>query len=97
MPSVQDSDKKIDCIPDNIEELKSYKYLLGDFGISMLIAVERGARNNDAIMMLSGVPPACITGRMPVLLKLNLIQKNDQDEIILTDDGLNFLKVIDEI
>ena len=70
--SSEKNDKKDHQICD-LEELKSYKYLLGDFGVSMLKAISQGAEDGDAIMMLSGVPAACITGRIPVLnnLKLN--------------------------
>jgi len=83
----------------DIEELKSYKYLLGDFGISMLKAISQGAEDGDAIMMLSGVPAACITGRIPVLNNLRLIDpiQAEKKKYFITSKGLQFLKCIHEI
>jgi len=90
LPSDKDS-----STPDR-EELLSYKYLLGDMGISILVAIARGARNYDSIMMLSGVPMACVNGRMPVLSNLKLILKVSVDEVVITTRGLNFLRCINE-
>jgi predicted transcriptional regulator len=84
-----------ECKKD-LEELKSFKYLLGDFGIQMLIAVARGAQTGDAIMMLSGVPAACISGRMPVLLNLKLIEQQNNGEFLITQKGRDFLQCINE-
>jgi hypothetical protein len=81
--------------PDQ-EELISYKYLLGDMGISMLTAIARGARTKDAIMMLSGVPMACVNGRMPVLFNLKLAMKITMDEYVITSRGMDFLRSINE-
>ena len=78
------------------EELSSYKFLLGDFGISILAAIARGARTHDSIMMLSGVPLACVTGRMPVLLNLKLIIQIGQNEYAISKKGIAFLKCINE-
>ena len=91
----QDNEDCDNCSKD-IEELKSYKYLLGDFGIAMLVAVARGARDGESIMMLSGVPKACITGRMPILLNLKLVNNKNHGEILITQNGLDFLKCINE-
>ncbi|MHA1519350.1 MAG: hypothetical protein ACTSVZ_14060 [Promethearchaeota archaeon] len=79
-----------------MEELRSYKYLLGDFGVAMLAAVARGAENSQSIQMLSGVPHGCITGRMPVLLNLKLLEEKSHDYFKITSIGLEFLKCIKE-
>jgi hypothetical protein len=81
--------------PDR-EELLSYKYLLGDMGISILVAVARGARTKESIMMLSGVPMACVNGRAPVLLNLKLVTKISIDEFAITSRGYAFLRSINE-
>ncbi len=78
-----------------IEELTSFKYLLGDFGIQIASAIYKGAQNDDAIMMLSGVPMACVTGRLPVLINLKLVEITDS-KYIITQKGSNFLKCINE-
>lgn len=77
-----------------IEELRSYKYLLGEFGIAMLTAISRGATDPDSIMMLSGVPSACITGRMPILLNLSLVVSSESDIYQITEMGKQFLECI---
>ena len=100
MPDAVSSEKnKNDDQICDLEELKSYKYLLGDFGIDMLKAISQGAEDGNAIMMLSGVPAACITGRIPVLINLKLIDPNwaEQEKYIITSKGLQFLKCIHEI
>ncbi|UYP46537.1 hypothetical protein NEF87_002822 [Candidatus Lokiarchaeum ossiferum] len=96
MAPAQLSDDNLDCTKQEIEELKSYKFLLGDYGIAMLVAIARGAQNCESIRMLSGVPPACITGRMPVLLNLKLIEATPKMEYLITECGRKFLKCIDE-
>jgi predicted transcriptional regulator len=78
-----------------IEDLKSTKYLLGDFGVQILLAIGRGARTKDAILMLSGVPKPCISGRIPVLLSLNLIAQI-QEEYYITERGKKLIKILDE-
>ncbi|MHA1721228.1 MAG: winged helix-turn-helix domain-containing protein [Promethearchaeota archaeon] len=78
-----------------IEELISYKYLLGDFGIQIASAINKGAQNDDAIIMLSGVPMACVTGRLPVLMNLKLVEARDS-KYYITKKGRNFLKCINE-
>jgi hypothetical protein len=82
--------------PKELEELKSYKYLLGDFGVAMLVAVARGAENRESIQMLSGVPHGCITGRMPVLLNLKLLLEEPPDCFKITAQGREFLACIKE-
>ena len=65
------------------------KYLLGNIGIEIFFAIERGARNFDTIKLFSGIPISCIRGRVPVLLNLNLIEKVEE-EYILTEKGHHF-------
>lgn len=77
------------------EDLKSTKYLLGDFGVQILLAIGRGARTKDSILMLSGVPKPCISGRLPVLLSLNLITQI-QEEYYLTERGKKLIKLLNE-
>ncbi len=74
-----------------LEELRSYKYLLGEFGIAMLTAISRGAFEPDSIMMLSGVPAACISGRMPILLNLDLVTCETPQNYKITEKGKLFL------
>jgi hypothetical protein len=80
------------------EELLSFKYILGDLGIGILAAVARGAHSKESIVMLSGVPIACIVGRMPVLLNLKLIVDVNpgMNEYHITKRGHQFLKCINE-
>ncbi|GAG78468.1 unnamed protein product, partial [marine sediment metagenome] len=44
--------------------------------------------------IFSGLPMACIRGRVPVLLELNLIVKN-KDGYYLTNKGLSFKEKIE--
>ena len=78
------------------KELTSYKFLLGDFGIGILAAIYRGARSEESIMMLSGVPMACVKGRMPVLMNLQLVSKISMKEYAITKKGADFLRCINE-
>ncbi|MBN2155123.1 MAG: hypothetical protein JW776_03710 [Candidatus Lokiarchaeota archaeon] len=75
---------------ENNENLASYKYILGEMGIQILIAISRGASNKVSIRLISGVPLECINGRLPVLSNLNLIRQN-QEEYHITDRGNSFL------
>ena len=96
MARSNNSKEALPLVSSELEELRSYKYLLGDFGVAMLIAVARGAENSESIQMLSGVPHGCITGRMPVLLNLKLLEENSPDNFKITSHGLEFLKCIKE-
>lgn len=69
------------------------KYLLGNMGIEIFFAIDKGARTFDTIKLFSGIPIACIKGRVPVLLNLNLIEKKEE-EYILTEKGNRFKKKI---
>lgn len=95
MPHKSSPPIETETLPDR-EELVSYKYLLGDMGISILSAIARGARTRDAIMMLSGVPMACVNGRMPVLTNLKLVLKINLEEYVVTTRGIAFLRCINE-
>ncbi len=71
------------------------KNLLGYMGIEILVAIEKGAKTYETIKLFSGLPDSCIKGRIPVLLDLGLIKKNN-DEYFLTDKGVLFRKRLDE-
>ncbi|MHA1672797.1 MAG: hypothetical protein ACTSYI_04160 [Promethearchaeota archaeon] len=96
MAGSDNSEEILHSTQNEMEELRSYKYLLGDFGVAMLTAVMRGAENGESIQMLSGVPHGCITGRMPVLLNLKLLEEHTPDHFKITSLGLEFLKCIKE-
>lgn len=72
-------------------KFENLKYLLGNLGIDILIAVEKGASNFETIEIISGVPIACIKGRIPVLIDLDLV-KNSPHGYILTETGVEFAK-----
>ncbi|MFX0188111.1 MAG: hypothetical protein ACFE8A_10280 [Candidatus Hodarchaeota archaeon] len=76
------------------ESVDDLKYLLGDMGIEILLAIDRGAKNFKIIKLFTGCSLSCIKGRIPVLLDLNLIYKNN-NEYFLTERGLNFKKEIE--
>ena len=71
---------------DSIEDLK---YLLGNMGIEILFAIDKGAKDIETIKLFSGLPIACIRGRIPVLRDLNLI-KVENYEYYLAERGINF-------
>ena len=71
------------------ESLEDLKYLLGNMGIDILLSIDKGAKNFETIKLFSGIPIACIRGRVPVLLDLNLIKK-EVEEYHLTERGLRF-------
>lgn len=70
-------------------KFENLKYLLGNLGIDILIAVEKGASNFETIEIISGVPIACIKGRIPVLIDLDLVKISSQG-YILTEKGREF-------
>ncbi|MFO7796507.1 MAG: hypothetical protein ACQERB_11205 [Promethearchaeati archaeon] len=76
---------------EDLEE--DLKYLLGNMGIEIFFAIEKGAKNFETIKLFSGIPIVCIKGRVPVLLGLNLIEKRD-NEYILTEKGYKFKKLL---
>ncbi|TFF96051.1 MAG: hypothetical protein EU544_01470 [Promethearchaeota archaeon] len=71
------------------ETLEDLKYLLGNMGVEILLAIEKGAKNFETIQLFSGIPLACIKGRIPVLLDLKLIKKMSE-EYYLTERGSKF-------
>jgi len=78
---------------EDLEE--DLKYLLGNMGIEIFFAIEKGAKNFETIKLFSGIPIVCIKGRVPVLLGLNLIEKRD-NEYILTEKGYKFKKLLEK-
>ncbi|MHA1803719.1 MAG: winged helix-turn-helix domain-containing protein [Promethearchaeota archaeon] len=68
------------------ESLEYMKYLLGNIGLEILTSIKRGAKHLETIKLFSGVSYNCIHGRLPVLLELNLIKK-ENDEYSLTEKG----------
>jgi len=76
------------------ESLEDLKYLLGNMGIEILFAIEKGAKDFETIKLFSGLPIACIKGRIPVLLDLKLIRENDE-EYFLEEKGIDFKKKLE--
>jgi predicted transcriptional regulator len=73
------------------ESIEDLKYLLGNMGIDILLAIGEGAKDFDTIKLFSGLPLICVKGRIPVLLELNLVNKVN-NEYYLTEKGLHFKK-----
>ena len=82
-------------MPKKEETHEDLKNLLGYMGIEILVAIDSGAKNYDTIKLFSGLPISCINGRVPVLLDLGLIRKNN-DEYFLTEKGLVFRKKLED-
>ncbi|MCJ7649954.1 MAG: hypothetical protein MUP85_15185 [Candidatus Lokiarchaeota archaeon] len=83
---------------NTVDEKNSFdhlKYILGNMGIDILLAVEKGASNFETIAIISGVPIACIKGRLPVLIDFNLVKKESPGYII-TQYGINFIKSLEK-
>ena len=80
---------------DSFENESAYylKYLLGESGIDIFLAIDRGAKNFKTIQIFTGCSISCIKGRIPVLLELDLIYKNNND-YVLTEKGIDFKKEI---
>ena len=78
----------VDGMPEEDSE-EDLKYLLGNMGIEIFYAIDKGAKNFETIKLFSGIPIVCIKGRIPVLLSLNLIEKR-KSEYILTERGYKF-------
>ncbi|MFX1392754.1 MAG: hypothetical protein ACFFAH_12340 [Promethearchaeota archaeon] len=76
------------------ESVDDLKYLLGNMGIEILLAIDRGAKNFKTIQIFSGCSLSCIKGRIPVLLEFKLIYK-ENNEYFLTEKGLDFKKEIE--
>ena len=78
------------------ESLEDLKYLLGNMGNDILLAIGEGAKDFETIKIFSGLPLICVKGRIPVLLELNLANKHN-DEYYLTEKGLRFKKEMNSI
>jgi predicted transcriptional regulator len=77
------------------ESPEDIKYLLGNMGIEILYAIEKGAKDLETIKIFSGVSMECIKGRLPVLMDLNLIEKKKRG-FSLTLKGFDFKKRIEK-
>ena len=76
------------------ETLDDLKYLLGNMGIEILLAIDKGAKDFETIKLFSGIPLSCIKGRIPVLIDLNLIEKHN-NKFCLKEKGLNFKRKLE--
>lgn len=72
------------------ETIEDLKYLLGNMGVEILLSIDKGAKNFETIQLFSGIPMACIKGRIPVLLDLELILLDSENGYKLTDKGFQF-------
>ena len=73
---------------------KSIKMVLGDMGLGILKVLRLGPMDLKSINFLSGIPMACVKGRIPVLISLNMIKKSGI-YYSLENEGLNFLKYLE--
>jgi hypothetical protein len=79
---------------EDLESYQNMKNLLGNMGIEILFAIDKGAKNYEMIQLFSGLPFSCVKGRVPVLLDLKLIKKI-KGEHFLTKKGINFKKKLE--
>ncbi len=73
------------------EDANALKMVLGEYGLLILVAIKHGAKTRQHIPLISGVPMACVTGRIPVILNLKLI--HEEGELSLTARGLKLLEI----
>ena len=73
------------------EDANALKMVLGEYGILILVAIKNGAKTRQHIPLISGVPMVCVTGRIPVLIDLNLIKEDE--ELSITKLGLKLLEI----
>jgi hypothetical protein len=73
------------------EDADALKMVLGEYGLLILVAIKHGAKTRQHIPLISGVPMACVTGRIPVILSLRLIR--EEEELSLTERGLKLLEL----
>ena len=78
------------------ESLVDLKCLLGNMGIEIFFAIEKGAKDYESMKIFTGLPMACIKGRVPVLLELMLVKKNIEG-YILTKKGLDLKEKIENL
>ena len=76
------------------ESVQDLKCLLGHMGIDIFYAIDKGAKDYETMKIFSGLPMACIKGRVPVLLELKLIEKIEEG-YFLTAKGLSFKNKLD--
>jgi len=76
------------------ESIQDLKCLLGNMGMDIFFAIYNGAKDFETMKIFSGLPMACIKGRVPVLLELKLIVKNNEG-YFLTGKGLSFKEKIE--
>ncbi len=77
------------------ERKEKLKLLLGDYGVSIILSIGKGARTFETIKLISGVPLSCIHGRIPVLIELGLIEKQDNG-YRLTKKGMDFKRKLEK-
>ncbi|MFX0103717.1 MAG: hypothetical protein ACFFCS_29415 [Candidatus Hodarchaeota archaeon] len=63
-------------------------------GLEILKVLRLGPMDLKSIKFLSGIPMACVKGRIPVLISVNMIKKSG-NYYSLENEGLNFLKFLD--
>ncbi len=78
---------------DDATTEEEMKYLLGNMGIEILLAIDKGAKTIETIKLFSGLPLSCIKGRVPVLTGLDLVVEVNT-EFILTEKGKKFKDTI---
>jgi len=78
------------------ESIQDLKCLLGNMGIEIFFAIEKGAKDYESMKIFTGLPMACIKGRVPVLLELMLVKKNVEG-YILTKKGLDLKEKIENL
>jgi predicted transcriptional regulator len=78
-----------------MEHHESIKMILGDMGIKILEVLRIGPMDTKSITFLSGVPAACVKGRIPVLKSLNLIDEAGTT-YVLNKEGQQFLDLLGE-
>ena len=76
------------------ESVEDLKCLLGNMGMDIFFAIDKGANDFETMKIFSGLPMACIKGRVPVLLELKLIVKNAKG-YFLTNKGISFKEKIE--
>ncbi|MHA1747408.1 MAG: hypothetical protein ACTSYF_02050 [Promethearchaeota archaeon] len=74
---------------------ESLKMVLGDIGIQILKALRLGPMDVKSIAFLTGVPLACVKGRIPVLKSLDLIRDNKK-KVALDKEGEKFLDLLEK-
>jgi len=78
------------------ESFQDLKCLLGNMGIEIFFAIVKGAKDYESMKIFTGLPMACIKGRVPVLLELMLVKKNIEG-YILTKKGLDLKEKIENL